>query len=133
MDSSEVFLEIEVRLFGRPLRDLIISLSADTRLKRAWEIIERDYADTDLSLSKVARAAGLFKDHLNVLIRKATGLTIHQLLIRYRLLQAVHLMRIAKCNTLDIALDSGFGTLRSFERNFARLLGATPRDSKLFR
>lgn len=120
--------ELEQTLFLRPLADLIARLSYDRRLERAWQLVERDYADSSLTLSEVATASGVNKNHLNVLFRKNTGLTFHQLLIRYRLARSLNMMQAKNYSILELALESGFGSINSFERNFRAVMGSPPRE-----
>jgi AraC-like DNA-binding protein len=73
-----------------------------------------------------SRACGIERNHLNVRLRRATGLTFHRFLTRRRLLRAVELLHATDRDLLAIALDSGFGSLSGFERNFARAFGTPP-------
>ena len=118
--------EVEEMLFLRPLSDLVARLSYDRRLERAWQMLEREYADSGLTLVGVATASGANKNHLNVLIRKCTSLTFHQLLIRYRLARALDMMQARNYSILEIALECGFGSITTFERNFRNVMGSTP-------
>jgi AraC-like DNA-binding protein len=122
---------LERQLFLRPLSDLVSKMAGDHRLARTWLLVKNDYADPGLSLDRAARAAGASKNHLNVLMRNSVGLTFHQLLLRYRVFMAAVFIGTTKGrNTLEIALSTGFGTLRSFEKNFRRMLGCSPRRWK---
>jgi AraC family transcriptional regulator len=118
--------EVEEMLFLRPLSDLVARLSYDRRLERAWQMLERDYGDSGLTLVGVANASGANKNYLNVLIRKCTSLTFHQLLIRYRLARALEMMQAKNYSILEIALECGFGSITTFERNFRAVIGSTP-------
>lgn len=120
--------EIEKKLFLQLLCDLAESLEHDPRLGRVWGLIERDYSDPELNLERAARESGASLNHLNVLLRRATGFTFHRLLTRYRLLRATDMMSGKNQNLLDVALDSGFGSLSAFERNCRTILGTPPRD-----
>ena len=119
--------EIEKKLFLQLLSDLAESLEQDQRLGRVWRLIKRDFSDPELNLERAARDSGASLNHLNVLLRRAIGFTFHQLLTRYRLLRAINLMSGKNQNLLDVALDSGFGSLSTFERNCRRILGRPPR------
>lgn len=122
--------EIEKKLFSRPLADIVTNLEQDQRLRRAWQLIERDYTDPDLDLQQAERESGASKNHLNLLLRQTTSFTFNQLLIRYRLLRAMDMMSGKNQNLLDVALDSGFGSLSAFERNCRTILGRPPRALK---
>lgn len=118
--------EIEEELFLQPLPNLVARLTYDGRLERAWRRVEKDYADPNLTLGDVASSSGANKNHLNVLFRQNTGLTFHQLLIRYRLARALEMMQARNYSILEIALENGFGSMNSFERNFRAVLGTPP-------
>jgi AraC-like DNA-binding protein len=122
--------EIEKKLFHQSLSDLAESLEHDQRLGRVWRLIERDYSDAELNLERAARESGASLNHLNVLLRRTAGFTFHQLLTRYRLLRAIDGMSGENQNLLDVALDSGFGSLSPFERNCRTILGKAPRLMK---
>lgn len=122
--------EIEKKLFSRSLADLVAKLEQAQRLKRAWKLIERDYADPDLHLKRAAREIGASKNHLNLLLKRTTSFTFYQLLRRCRLIRALDTMRNKNRNLLDVALDSGFGSLSAFERNCRTILGGPPRALK---
>jgi len=129
MDKS--IQKVEKELFSRPLVDVVAELSYVRRLERVWQLVESDYTDPDLTLGKAARAAGTNKNYLNVLFRQATTFTFHQFLVRYRVLRAISVMRTRNYSLLEVALQSGFGSLNTFERNFRTLLRTTPRRFKL--
>lgn len=120
----------ETQLFLRPLSDLTTRIHYFRRLERTWQLIENEYADPSLSLERAARASGLNKNHLNVLLRRTTSLTFHQLLVRYRLFKAIDLMTTKNYSLLEISLETGFGGLNTFERNFRRILGIAPHKFK---
>jgi AraC family transcriptional regulator len=120
--------QIESTLFLQPLADLVAKLSYFRRLGRTWKLIEKDYADSGLRLEKAARVSGISKNHLNVMMRRATGFTFYQLLIRYRLLRAITMMRSRNYSLLEIVLETGFGSLSTFEKNFRSVIGITPKE-----
>ena len=119
--------DIERQLFVQPLPDLIARLSFVRRLERTWQLIEKNYTDADLGLERAAKASGVSKNHLNVLLRQRIGFTFYQLLVRYRLSRAITMMECKNYSLLEIALGNGFRSLNTFEKNFRRLTGATPK------
>jgi AraC-like DNA-binding protein len=130
MDNSAAMPEIESRLFLQPLSGVVVKLNYFRRLERAWQLIERNYTDPELSLEIAAKASGANKNHLNVLFRQTTSFTFHQLLIRYRLLKAIEIMKVKNHSMLEIASRTGFGSLNTFERNFRKLIGTPPKRFK---
>lgn len=122
--------ELEQKLFVESISDIRNRLSYFRRLERVWNLIETDYSDPDLTLEKAARVSGINKNHLNVLLRQTITLTFHQLLVRYRLFKAMDMMKHKNYSILEVALESGFGSLNTFERNFRNLIGLTPKVFK---
>jgi AraC-like DNA-binding protein len=127
IDDQRLIQEVEKELFSQPLSSLIANLSHLRGLNRAWELIQTHYSDHDLNLQDAATATGISKNHLNVLLRQATGLTFHQILIRYRVLMAIKMFKNKNINLLMIALENGFASLNTFERDFRNLIGITPK------
>jgi AraC-like DNA-binding protein len=123
-------IEIEIKLFTQPLDDLVAKLSYYRRLEKVWQLIQTNYTDTSLSLERAAKECGINKNHLNHIFRQTSGLTFHQFLIRYRLLNAIAIMKEKNYSFLEIALQTGFGSLNTYERNFRRILDITPSEFK---
>lgn len=115
----------EIDLFSRPLASLTREVAYSRRLTCLLHLIKTRFG-SKLSLAAAAAACGVEKNHLNWLLRKSTGFTFHQLLTRYRLLRAEQLIRTSDLNILEVALESGFGSLSSLERNFLSVLGQAP-------
>jgi two-component system response regulator YesN len=132
MDTSKTIEEVEEKLFLQPLSAMVAKLCYFRRLERAWRLIESDFARPDTTLQKAAIVSRANKNHLNVLLRKATGLTFHQLLTRYRVLKAISMMLDKNYSFLEISTEVGFGSLNTFERDFRQLIGVTPRSFKSY-
>ena len=130
VDVSKKGREIEQQLFSQPLFEVVAKLSYFRRLERAYQLIEAEYADPKLNLEQAARVSGANKNHLNTLFRQTTNFTFHQFLIRYRLLKAINMMKAKNYSLLEVALQNGFGSLSTFERNFRRVLGIAPKQFK---
>jgi two-component system response regulator YesN len=120
--------DIEAKIFGQPLQELIIRINFKARLKRAWQVIETEYANPKLNLERTARASGVSQNHLNVLFRQKTSFTFYQLLTRYRLIKAIAAMQDRNFNLLEIAGDNGFTSIKAFQRNFSVILETTPQE-----
>ena len=97
-------------------------------MARLSQLVERRYLEPQLNLKTAAAECGVAKNHLNFLLRRTIGFTFHQLLIRRRVFRALELMHTTDLNLLEIAFESGFGSLSSFERSFSRILGEVPRE-----
>jgi len=115
----------EVRLLGVTVPELLAKLRADPRLSGLADLVTGGPKDV-WGLRAAARACGLGQTQLNVQLRRVTGLTCHQLRTRLRVLQALSLLREPDARLIDVCFDAGFGSIPSFYRSFARLMGVPP-------
>jgi AraC family transcriptional regulator len=58
--------------------------------------------------------------------RRVAGVTPHQFILTRRLHHAAVRLRTSDAPVVDIALESGFGDLSTFNRQFRRTIGTTP-------
>jgi AraC family transcriptional regulator len=131
--DADAFEELAVRLIGAVVRLLAPargstrqpSAQDERRITAAVRHIEHA-ADEKLSLSTLARKAGLSRYHFLRSFRQATGLTPHQFLLRTRLNRAAVRLRTSNEPISTIAFDAGFNDLSTFNHRFLRLMGATP-------
>src|SRR5579872_686998 len=85
------------------------------------------HLDEDVSLSSLARQAGLSAFHLHRLFASTMGETPKQLTLRLRLGRAAVLLLTGRDSVLDVALSCGFQSHEVFCRAFRRRFGMTPR------
>jgi AraC-like DNA-binding protein/ligand-binding sensor protein len=79
-----------------------------------------------VSLSKVAKVAGLSESHFCRLFRKITGLTLTEYVNRSRIEWAKgELLKKGK-RASEIAFEVGYQSISQFNRNFRRLTGLAP-------
>jgi AraC-like DNA-binding protein len=90
---------------------------AVARVTRTIRLIER-HADAALTLDVLSREARLSPYHFLRTFRALTGVTPHQYLLRVRLRNAALRLASDSQGILDIALDSGFGDLSTFNHAF---------------
>ena len=81
-----------------------------------------------LTLTDLARDAGLSSFHFLRVFRQVTGTTPHQYLIGARLRLAARLLLDTDRPVTEIAYDVGFNDLSNFMRTFRRVIGETPRE-----
>ena len=94
-------------------------------LRRAMELIEREYAST-LSVEQLARHAGIGPSRLNQLFREHCGNTPIQYLLALRLKHAADHLRNPYWNIAEIACLCGFETPNYFSRKFRAEYGVSP-------
>jgi AraC family transcriptional regulator len=86
------------------------------------------HLDEDVSLSALARHAGLSSFYLHRVVSAATRETPKQLTLRLRLARAAVLLLTSDDSVLDVALDCGFQSHEVFCRAFRRRFGIAPRE-----
>jgi AraC family transcriptional regulator len=87
--------------------------------------IEAD-AHEPLTLTALARAAGMSPYHFLRTFRHVTGTTPHQYVLRTRLMRAAVRLNSSAKTVSEIAYAAGFNDLSTFNRRFRKLMGANP-------
>jgi AraC family transcriptional regulator len=95
------------------------------RLKQVLALIEDDLAG-DLTLEKIAAAAGASPSHAAALFRMAMGVSIHQYVIQRRVERAKNLLMRGEMSMAEIALAAGFTHQSHMARHMRRVLGMAP-------
>jgi AraC family transcriptional regulator len=95
------------------------------RVVEAIRFVESDAA-RPIALKEMAAAAGMSKYHFLRVFRQLTGVTPHQYLISARLRRAALALASSRRHVLEIALDSGFGDLSTFNKTFRAVFSLTP-------
>jgi AraC family transcriptional regulator len=91
--------------------------SAEARVTRVARLIDSD-CSADLTLAVLAREARLSPYHFLRTFERLTGLTPHQYVRRARLREAALRLAAEPTKIVDVALESGFGDVSTFNRAF---------------
>lgn len=97
------------------------------RVARVFDYVRANLA-ADLSLSELAKTAGLSPSHFKTLFRQTAGMPVHQYVIRQRVEYAAELLQRDDSSLADVALRAGFANQSHMARWMKRLLGATPKQ-----
>jgi AraC family transcriptional regulator len=127
------FHELTLRLAGAVCRALNVgsrSLRApnDRDRKRVAAALRRIEADPaqPLSLNELATGVAMSPFHFLRVFEQVVGVTPAQYILRSRLRRAAVELRNSRDSVAAIAADCGFADLSTFNRQFKRLMGATP-------
>lgn len=99
--------------------------------KRADAIIsqKRLWLNPDFTLKQLARESGSNRTYISKYISKEKGCCFREYINTYRTEHAFDLIRAGKQKTMaDVAMLSGFGSVRSFRSSFIKRYGFTPLD-----
>ncbi len=94
-------------------------------LDRIFAFVEERYAG-ECSLSTLADTIGYDYSYLSRYFKRAVGMSFNTYVNHYRLSHACYLMENNRTSIVQCALDSGYTSLRSFNRNFKQHFGITP-------
>ena len=81
-----------------------------------------------LTLDDISRHIGVSKSHFSHLFKKYTNMTFIDFLTTERIKRTEFLISNPKAHIIDIAFDSGFSSLSSFNRAFKKIKGISPSE-----
>jgi len=109
--------------------------SEDIKKRRAYvsllssvdEYIKDNYTH-NISLNDVASHCNLSVFYFSHVFKRATGTTFYDYLTAYRLDRAMWLLKNTNKKIINIAIECGFDTARTFNRSFKRFFDKSPTD-----
>lgn len=96
-------------------------------LIKAVSYMDRNKAKA-ITIGDVARDIGYSKSHLSYCLNKAASTNFSTLLAMLRIESARMLLKNTKKSILEISMECGFGSERSFYRQFKSIAGISPKD-----
>lgn len=111
------------------LNEIVVELEAHNRPNHmvtfALSYIEKNY-NKPLTLEDMAKAIHLSKNYFSKVFKAHTGMSFMQCLRAYRLQKARELLVETDWTVMDIALQCGFNSIKTFNRLFVKSLGVSP-------
>lgn len=99
------------------------------RLSEALDYVQQHYT-SPISLTEVAGVACMNPSYFSSFFKETIGSSFVDYLTQLRIHHADQLLRTTDYKILDIALQSGFGSLSSFNRSFKKIKGISPSHFK---
>ena len=96
-------------------------------IERLIDCIEQGYT-TNLSLDTIAQKLGYSYDYLSRVFHQSFHINFKSILNQYRCEHALHLLGTTQKTLTEISLDSGFQSIRSFNRVFKETIGVPPSE-----
>jgi AraC-like DNA-binding protein len=106
---------------------VVISDGGLNKVEQMACLIAQRYAE-QLTIETIGRAVGLHPNYAMTLFRKAFGTTLIDHLTQHRVSHAQRLLATTDQKIVDVALNSGFGSISRFNDAFRRACGCSPRD-----
>lgn len=113
-----------------PLDSAVPEHTLSARLTRLFAE-EKLYLNPQLQLNDVARALGTNRTYMSRHFNNEQGVTFYDYVNEFRLNHATGLLQNTDDTLPDIAEQSGFNSLSTFRRQFARKFGCTPAEYRL--
>lgn len=88
----------------------------------------RDHFRQEVTLEDVAEATGYSYHYISRMVGKNFGIPFTQLLAQYRIAYACNLLNKQAHTISQVAMDAGFGSIRSFNRIFREIMHMAPED-----
>lgn len=98
-------------------------------LFKIFSFVEAEFAG-DCSLAGLSAAIGYDYSYLSRYFKKTIGVSFNTYVCHYRISHACYLLENTDLPILQCAYDSGFASLRSFNRSFRQALNCTPSQYK---
>lgn len=96
-------------------------------LQSIFRFVESEFAG-DCTLLSLSDRLGYDYSYLSRFFKKSVGMSFNTYVNHYRLSHACYLMEDHRLSILSCALDSGYTSMRSFNRNFKLLLNISPTE-----
>ena len=105
---------------------LLAEASQQSRTEERALSYIRNHLTEPISLDDVARAACTSKRTLSRVFQANTGMTALEVIQEMRIAKACDLLQEGELNCMQVALESGFGSVQQFNRVFQKLRHCTP-------
>ena len=102
----------------------------DGLLYKIFDFVERNYSG-DCTLEKLSKETGYNYSYLSRSFKKSTGISFNSYVNQYRISNACYLLSNTGYSIVECALESGYESLRSFNRNFIASRGVTPSEYRM--
>ena len=92
-----------------------------------FDFVEKNYAN-ECSLHAMSLALGYNSAYVSHYFKEITAMSFVGYLNRCRISKACYSLRNTNKSILECAYESGYSSLRSFNRNFKSIIGSTPKE-----
>jgi len=94
-------------------------------LYKIFKFVESNYGK-DCSLESLSKETGFSYSYISRYFKKIVGISYNKYVNQYRISNACYILSNTDSSVLQCALDCGYDSLRSFNRNFTECLGVPP-------
>jgi len=98
-------------------------------MQEALNYLEENYTQ-DITLEKISKEVNLSRFYFSRLFRKTIGMNFNVYLTRIRVDKAEALIKTTRKPIIEIAYETGFFSIRTFNRSFKEIKGCTPQSMR---
>ena len=96
-------------------------------LHTIFNFVETNY-DKDCSLEHLSLKTTYSYSYLSRYFKNTVGISFNAYVNQYRISKACYILTNSNCSILQCALECGYNSLRSFNRNFMSILSVSPKE-----
>ncbi len=135
LDAVSLAIESRIRRFGLESEvDQTASRAVGSQdrvlFTKVYNYISKNFYD-EISIADIAEYVGLHPNYIMTAFKQSCGQSIHKTITMMRIYEAQRLLTTSNMSILDIALESGFGSLSSFYNCFKAHCGKPPKEYRL--
>ena len=120
--------ELYSRLKGRlEKKDQVITSDNEKKMEEICLFIKENLNE-DLNRDMLASAAGIIPDTFSRVFNKYTGMNLSDYINRQRIEAAIEMLETTDKAVTRISMETGFESLRTFNRAFRKITGESPGD-----
>ena len=129
--TARAFLAPILEKHALNIDDLLFTFYYCPRLRRVLEFCVRGVG-AKITLAQVASVANLTPSYFSRYFRSRTGWQFSRWISALRIGHSVLMLRSEDCGIPVVSRNSGFASVRSFERHFRRWMGCTAAQYKAY-
>lgn len=127
---AEIFLTLfrcfpDYTAYCRDNNTVLRAVTDITPMQKALKYLEENYQQK-VTLESISKEVNLSRFYFSRLFQKTTGMNFNNYLTRIRVQKAEALIRNSREAIVDIAYDTGFSSVRTFNRSFKSVTGRAP-------
>ncbi|WP_426452704.1 response regulator transcription factor [Paenibacillus sp. S-38] len=124
------FEDVQQALLGKlgQLEQALKERGGGSTAARIIRYIHHHYADENVTVQGISEHMQMTASHLIAVFKEATGTTVKQYLMEYRIEKAKELLKTDSYKIFDVALQVGYRDGEYFAKIFRKLTGMTPSE-----
>lgn len=135
LETISLAIEARIRRFRLEMKsnqcvNRSINLEDRSLFTRVYDYISKNFYH-DISVTDIAEHAGVHPNYLMSAFKKSCGQSIGNVITMLRIYEAQRLLTTTDMKIIDIAMESGFGSLSNFYNCFRKHCGKAPKKYRI--